>query len=236
MEVDTLMMYPMMDPTFFLLIPALLLAMFAQMKVKSSFAKYSEIHAMKGVSADTVSRILLDNFGLQRVKIERVPGSLTDHYDPRAKVLRLSESVSGNSSIAAIGVAAHEVGHAIQDKEGYAPLRFRNALVPVANIGSAAAFPLFFMGLFMSMTPLLNVGIVLFAGVVIFHLITLPVEFDASARALKLLGSTGTLTKQELGGAKSVLTAASLTYIAATVMALAQLLRLVILANGRRSD
>ena len=229
------MIYPM-DPTFLLLIPALLLAVFAQMKVKSSFAKYSQIYAARGVSADTVSRILLDNFGLQKVKVERVPGSLTDHYDPRSKVLRLSDSVSGNSSIAAIGVAAHEVGHAIQDKEGYAPLRFRNALVPLANIGSTAAFPLFLIGLFMSMEPLLNIGIILFAGVVLFHVITLPVEFDASARALKLLGNTGTLTKQELGGAKRVLTAASLTYIAATVMALAQLLRLLILANGRRSN
>ncbi|MDL2263538.1 zinc metallopeptidase [Synergistaceae bacterium OttesenSCG-928-I11] len=229
------MLYPM-DPTFLLLIPALLLAAFAQMKVKSSFAKYSQIYATRGVSADAVSRILLDNFGLQKVKVERVPGSLTDHYDPRSKVLRLSDSVSGNSSIAAIGVAAHEVGHAIQDKEGYAPLRFRNALVPLANIGSTAAFPLFLIGLFMSMEPLLNIGIILFAGVVAFHVITLPVEFDASARALKLLGNTGTLTKQEIGGAKSVLTAASLTYIAATVMALAQLLRLLILANGRRSN
>ena len=230
------MMYPMMDPTFLLLIPALLLAAFAQMKVRSSFAKYSEIYAAKGISADSVSRILLDRFGLQNVRIERVSGNLTDHYDPRSKVLRLSDSVGGNASIAAIGVAAHEVGHAIQDKEGYAPLRFRNALVPVANIGSTAAFPLFLIGLLMSAEPLLNIGIILFSGVVLFHVITLPVEFDASSRALKLLGNTGTLTQQELGGAKSVLTAAALTYIAATVMALAQLLRLLILANGRRNN
>lgn len=228
------MFYPMMmDPTMLLLIPALLLAAFAQIKVKSSFAKYSEVYASRGVTADSVSRMLLDSFGLQRVKVERVSGSLTDHYDPRSKVLRLSDSVSGNSSIAAIGVAAHEVGHAIQDKDGYFPLRFRNAFVPVANIGSMAAFPLFFLGLFMSMEPLLNVGILLFAGVVLFHLITLPVEFNASSRALKLLGNTGTLTTQELKGAKSVLSAAALTYIAATVVALTHLLRLVLLANRR---
>jgi Zn-dependent membrane protease YugP len=225
-----------MDPTFLLLIPALLLSLFAQTKVKGSFAKYSEIHAAKGVSADSVARTLLDRFGLQRVSIERVRGNMTDHYDPRSKVLRLSDSVSGSSSIAAIGVAAHEVGHAIQDKEGYAPLRFRNAFVPVASIGSTAAFPLFLIGLFMSMEPLLNIGILLFSGVVLFHVITLPVEFDASSRALKLLGSTGALTQQELGGAKSVLSAAALTYIAATAMAVAQLIRLLILANGRRNN
>jgi Zn-dependent membrane protease YugP len=225
----------MMDSTFLLLIPALLLAAFAQMKVRSSFAKYSEIRTEKGVSADSVSRILLDRFGLQRVSVERVRGNMTDHYDPRSKVLRLSDSVSGSSSIAAIGVAAHEVGHAIQDKEGYFPLRFRNKCVPLASIGSAAAFPLFLVGLIMSAEPLLNIGILLFSGVVLFHVITLPVEFDASSRALKLLASTGALTQQELGGAKSVLSAAALTYIAATAMAIAQLLRLLIIA-GRRNN
>lgn len=230
-----MMYYPMMDPTFLLLIPALLLAAFAQMRVKSTFAKYSEVHASRGTDASSVSRALLDRFGLQNVKIERVPGNLTDHYDPRSKVLRLSDSVGGSSSIAAIGVAAHEVGHAVQDKEGYAPLRFRNALVPVANIGSMAAFPLFLIGLLMSREPLLNAGILLFTGVVLFHLVTLPVEFNASSRALALLYSSGTLTKQEIGGAKSVLNAAALTYVAATVVALAHLLRLLILARGRRN-
>ena len=228
------MMYPFMDSTILLMIPALLLAFYAQMKVKSTFAKYSEVYATKGVDSSAVSRALLDRNGLQSVRIEQVAGNLTDHYDPRTKVLRLSDSVSGNKSIAAIGVAAHEVGHAIQDKEGYAPLRFRNALVPVANIGSMAAWPLFFFGLIMSMEPLLNIGILLFVGVVLFYLITLPVEFDASARALKLLSSTGTLTAQEVGGAKSVLSAAALTYIAATLTAIAQLLRLLVIANRRR--
>lgn len=228
------MMFPYLDSTMILLIPAMLLAVFAQMKIKGAFAKYSQIYARGGVDADKVSRMLLDNFGLQRVKIEHVRGQLTDHYDPRSKTLRLSDSVAGNASIAAIGVAAHEVGHAVQDKEGYAPLRLRNSLVPVANIGSMAAFPLFFIGLIMSSGPLLNFGILLFAGVVAFHLITLPVELDASRRALKLLSNTGTLNAGELSGAKAVLSAAALTYVAATVMAVMQLLRLLILAQGRR--
>jgi Zn-dependent membrane protease YugP len=227
-------MFPIMDPTFMLLIPGLILAVFAQMKVKSAFARYSGVYASKGVNSNSVSRMLLDNFGLQRVRIEKVPGELTDHYDPRTKVLRLSDSVGGSSSIAAIGVAAHEVGHAMQDKEGYAPLKIRNSFVPVANIGSMAAFPLFFIGLLMSMSPLVNIGILLFLGVVAFHLITLPVEFDASSRALRLLKSTGTLSQTEIVGAKSVLDAAALTYVAATVMALLNLARLLLIANSRR--
>lgn len=203
-------MMPMFDPlSMMLLLPAVLLAIYAQSRVQSSFARYSEIYASRGVSAEVVSRRLLDNFGLQNVRIERVRGNLTDHYDPRSKVLRLSDSVSGNSSIAAIGVAAHEVGHAVQDKEGYAPLRFRNSLVPVVNIGSTAAIPLFFLGILMSVPSLVNVGILLFSGVVIFHLVTLPVEFDASSRALKLLAGTGTLNQQEIAGAKKVLDAAA---------------------------
>lgn len=228
-------MMPMFDPlSMMLLLPAVLLAIYAQSRVQSSFARYSEIYASRGVSAEIVSRRLLDNFGLQNVRIERVRGNLTDHYDPRSKVLRLSDSVSGNSSIAAIGVAAHEVGHAVQDKEGYAPLRFRNSLVPVVNIGSTAAIPLFFLGILMSVPSLVNVGILLFSGVVIFHLVTLPVEFDASSRALKLLAGTGTLNQQEIAGAKKVLDAAALTYVAATLMAVMQLLSLIIRSRGRR--
>jgi Zn-dependent membrane protease YugP len=186
------------------------------------------------VSADDVSRMLLDDYGLQRVEVERVPGDLTDHYDPRAKVLRLSDSVGGSKSIAAIGVAAHEVGHAMQDKDGYAPLKFRNSFVPVANIGSTSAFPLFMIGLFLSIEPLVNLAILLFSGVVLFHLITLPVEFDASSRALRFLSSTGTLTPGEIVGAKSVLSAAAFTYVAATVVALAHLLRFIMIAHNRR--
>ncbi|MDR1944212.1 MAG: zinc metallopeptidase [Synergistaceae bacterium] len=228
-------MYPMMmDSTYLLLIPALLLTVFAQMKVKSAFAMYSEVRSLKGVTAGTVSRRLLDSFGLERVKIERVPGSLTDHYDPASKVLRLSDSVGDSSSIAAIGVAAHEVGHAMQDKSGYAPLKIRNSMVPVANIGSMAAFPLFIMGLILGVLPLINLSILLFSGVVLFHLVTLPVEFDASSRALRLLSASGTLTKDEITGAKKVLDAAALTYVAAMVMALLNLARLLLIARRRR--
>jgi Zn-dependent membrane protease YugP len=218
-----------------LVIPAILLALYAQMRLKSTFARYSAIHASRGVSADYVSRMLLDSYGLGNVRIERVPGSLTDHYDPRSKTLRLSDSVGGSSSIAAIGVAAHEVGHAIQDKEGYAPLRFRNAFVPVASIGSNSAFMFFFIGLMMRASVLMNIGILLFLCAVVFQFVTLPVEFDASNRALRVLASTGTLSQSEIAGAKSVLSAAALTYVAATLMAVMQLLYLIMRSRGRRN-
>ncbi len=228
------MMFPYLDSTIVLLIPAVLFSLWAQFKVKGAFSRYSEVRAASGVTADQVSRKLLDKFGLQNVKVERIEGQLTDHYDPRSKVLRLSDAVSGNSSIAAIGVAAHEVGHAIQDKEGYAFLKLRNTIVPVVSIGSTISMPLFFIGLIMGYTPLLNIGILLFCGVLVFHLVTLPVEFDASARALKLLSETGLLAGNEIGGAKAVLDAAALTYVAALVMTVLQLVRLLALRGSRR--
>lgn len=224
------------DPTMLLLIPALLLAGFAQLRVKSAFAKYSGVYSTRGTTSNEVSRRLLDMHGLRDIRIEHIPGELSDHYDPSAKVLRLSDSVRGSASIAAIGVAAHEVGHAIQDSEGYRPLVMRNTFVPIVNIGSAASWPLFFIGLLMSFEPLLYIGIALFSLVVVFHLITLPVEFDASSRALKLLGDTGTLNASELAGAKSVLSAAALTYVAATIMSILQLIRLLMIMRGRRDD
>jgi Zn-dependent membrane protease YugP len=213
----------------------MLLAIFAQVRVKTVFARYSSVYASRGVKAEQVCRMLLDQFMLRNVRIERIPGNLTDHYDPGTKTLRLSDSVGGSSSIAAIGVAAHEVGHAVQDKEGYAPLHFRNKLVPVASIGSNSAFLLFFLGLVLRMDALVTLGIILFSAAVVFHLVTLPVEFDASSRALKLLSNTGTLTSGEISGAKSVLNAAAMTYVAATVMAVLQLLYLLVRANGRRN-
>ncbi len=228
------MMFPYLDSTIVLLIPAVLFSLWAQFKVTGAFSRYSEVRAASGVTADQVSRKLLDKFGLQNVKVERIEGQLTDHYVPRSKVLRLSDAVSGNSSIAAIGVAAHEVGHAIQDKEGYAFLKFRNTIVPVVSIGSTISMPLFFIGLIMGYTPLLNIGILLFCGVLVFHLVTLPVEFDASARALKLLSETGLLAGNEIGGAKAVLDAAALTYVAALVMTVLQLVRLLALRGSRR--
>jgi Zn-dependent membrane protease YugP len=218
-----------------MVLPALLLALYAQMKVKATFAGYSSVYASKGCSADSVSRMLLDRFGLSNVRIERVAGNLTDHYDPRSKTLRLSDSVGGSSSIAAIGVAAHEVGHAVQDKQGYAPLRIRNSLVPAAGFGSNFGIALFMIGLLMRADFLVTLGIIFFSCAVLFQLVTLPVEFDASRRALALLSETGTLTPQELSGAKSVLSAAALTYVAATVMAVMQLLYLLSRSRGRRN-
>jgi len=209
--------------------------MWAQFRVKSTFAKYSEVEARKNITADQVSRVLLDEFGLQNIRVERVPGQLTDHYDPAGKVLRLSDAVAGNHSIAAIGVAAHEVGHAIQDKEDYKFMRVRNAIVPVVNIGSAMSMPLFLIGLLMGWMNLLNIGILLFCGVLVFHLVTLPVEFDASSRALKVLSQTGLLASDEIGGARAVLNAAALTYVAALVMTVLQLVRLLALRNMRRN-
>jgi len=225
------------DPTFLLLIPALVLGIWAQSRVQGAFATYSQVYSRKGVRACDVARALMDRFGLKSIQIEKTPGNLTDHYDPRSKVLRLSEGVYSSPSLAAIGIAAHEVGHAIQDAEDYRPIRVRNAIVPVAGLTSWMAFPLFFIGLLMRSPVLMDLGIVFFLGVIVFHLVTLPVEFDASARALRLLADTGTLDSDEIGGARAVLKAAALTYVAAAVMAAAQLLRLLLLrgmVGGRR--
>ena len=228
------MYYPFFDSTIILLIPALIFSMWAQHKVKSAYATYGEVRAKCGETAAQVSKALLDRAGLSNIPVEHVAGDLTDHYDPRAKVLRLSDSVDNNRSIAAIGVAAHEVGHAIQDKEGYAFLRFRNAIAPVAQLCSTVSLPLFFIGLIFGWLNLLNIGILLFCGVLVFYLVTLPLEFDASARALKMLRETNILSSNELGGAKAVLDAAALTYVAALVMTIMQLVRLIALRNIRR--
>ncbi|MGI6784322.1 MAG: zinc metallopeptidase [Aminivibrio sp.] len=217
------------DPTMILLIPALVLALWAQTRVKAVFARYSTVGSRRGVTAASAARALLDRFGLSDVPVGRVSGNLTDHYDPRKKSLSLSDSVYSSSSIAAIGVAAHEVGHAIQDSVNYSPLKIRNAIVPVVGIGSSMAFPLFFIGLLFRGQALMDLGILLFLGVIVFHLVTLPVEFDASNRALKALGDTGLLSMDEIGGAGAVLKAASWTYVAATVMAFAQMIRLLFL-------
>ncbi len=230
------MYYPFFDPTVIVLIPAILLSLWAQMKVKGAFARYSGVRAASGFSASDVSRRLLDRNGLSGVRIERVPGELSDHYDPGSKVLRLSESVNASCSIAAIGVAAHEVGHAVQDKENYGFLKFRNAIVPAVQLCSAASMPLFLIGLIMGSLNLLNIGILLFCGVLVFHLVTLPLEFDASARALRMLRETNILSQQEIGGAKAVLDAAALTYVAALVMTVLQLVRLLALRGMSRRD
>jgi len=233
-EMEVVVMFPFFfDPTFIVLIPALILAVWAQTRVKSAFNRYSKVRARRGVTARDAVRTILDSNGLNSVPVERVPGALTDHYDPRKKVLRLSESVYGSPSIAAIGVAAHEAGHAIQDARGYAPLKLRNAFVPVASLGSSLALPLFFIGFLFANPTMMDLGIIFFAAVLLFHLVTLPVELDASKRALSILSDSGLLASDEIGGAKAVLNAAALTYVAATLMSALQLVRLFLLRGMR---
>ncbi len=225
------------DYTIFLLIPPLILALYAQQKVKSTYRHYSTKLASSRISASRVAQEILNSSGASDVRIEQAAGQLTDHYDPRKKVLRLSQGVYGSPSLAALGIAAHEAGHAIQHHSGYAPLHLRNAIYPVANLGSSLAFPLFFIGfLFSRQGPslLMDIGILLFAGAVVFSLLTLPVEFNASRRAMGLLRDGGYLREEELQGARKVLSAAALTYVAATAMAAVQLLRLFLLRGSRR--
>ena len=229
------MLYYRYDPTYLLLIPGLLLALYAQLKISSTYSRWKQVPSRAGLTGAQMARRILDGNGCGDVRIERVAGSLTDHYDPQGGVLRLSDEVYASRSIAALGVAAHEAGHAIQDAQGYAPMRIRAALVPVANIGSNAAIPLFMLGLIFSWQPLLKIGILCFALAVLFYLVTLPVEFNASGRAVALLGD-GYLTYEELRGVKKVLSAAALTYVAAALQALLQLLRLVVLAGARRRE
>ena len=229
------MLYYRYDPTYLLLIPGLLLALYAQLKISSTYSRWKQVPSRAGLTGAQMARRILDGNGCGDVRIERVAGSLTDHYDPQGGVLRLSDEVYASRSIAALGVAAHEAGHAIQDAQGYAPMRIRAALVPVANIGSSAAIPLFMLGLIFSWQPLLKIGILCFALAVLFYLVTLPVELNASGRAVAILEG-GFLPEDEVRGVRKVLYAAALTYVAAALQAVLQLLRLVILAGGRRRD
>jgi len=221
------------DTTFFLLIPALLLAFYAQWKVKSTFAKYAKVACSRGYTGAQVARYILDDYRLQDIAVEATRGELTDHYDPKARKLRLSDPVYNSNSVSAIGVAAHEAGHAIQDAKGYAPIKLRNGMVPVASFGSTLAFPLFIFGLFASLPILMDVGIILFSVAVVFSVLTLPVEFNASRRAIRVLADGHFLTDQELPMAKAVLNAAALTYVASTAMAVLNLVRLIMLRNSR---
>ena len=217
-----------------LVVPTLLLSLYAQFKVKSAFSKYSQVQTMRKISGKEAAALLLRSNSISNVSIQRVGGSLSDHYDPSHKVLRLSEPVYDKTSIAAVGVAAHEIGHAIQDKEKYAPLVLRSTLVPVANIGSSAGPYLALAGIIFRMNLLLNIGIILFACAVLFYLVTLPVEIDASRRALKVLEHNAVLSQEELKGAKKVLSAAALTYVASALTAMANLLRLILISRDRR--
>ncbi|MCD6595021.1 zinc metallopeptidase [bacterium] len=220
------------DPTFILLIPAIAFALWAQSQIKKSYAGWSDIDTDRKITGADAAKIILSANGLD-VKIEKISGKLTDNYDPRSKILHLSEGVYDSQSVAAVGIAAHECGHAIQHANKYAPLKIRNSIVPVVSISSNLAFPIFFIGIIFSIPIILKIGIWLFAGVVVFQLITLPVEFDASHRALKTLDRMAILSPEELTGAKEVLTAAALTYVAAALMAIVNLLRMLLLSRRR---
>lgn len=219
------------NSTIVLLIPAIIFGFWAQWKVSSCFKKYSKIPSMRGLTGAQAARMVLDQAGLSGVRIEGVPGKLSDHYDPRAKVLRLSPQVMNANSLAAVGVATHEAGHAMQDAEGYSPLRFRHALVPMANLGSTLLFPLILGSFLFRSGILLQLGILLYGAAVLFHIVTLPVEFNASSRALAVLGNSGILMDQEVSGAKKVLSAAAMTYVAATLVAILNLVRLLLLSR-----
>lgn len=216
-----------------LLLPAMIFAFYAQSKVKRSFKRYLQIRNMRGYTGAEAARIILDRNGLKDVNIEQIGGYLSDHYDPRKKVLRLSSNVYKETSIASISVAAHEAGHAMQHSTGYSALNFRNQLAPVASIASQVAVPLAFIGLLFKTSGLITLGIYIYLAAIAFHVITLPVEFNASSRAIQQLTSNGLICNEEIKSAKSVLNAAALTYIAAVAVSIAQLLRLLILRNSR---
>ncbi|HHX94385.1 MAG TPA: zinc metallopeptidase [Clostridia bacterium] len=225
------MFFPYFDPTYFILIPGLIFALYAQSKVKGTFARYSRVASSSGMTGADVAERLLRSRGITDVRIERIGNTLGDHYDPRQKVLRLSPEVYGSTSLAALGVAAHETGHAIQHRVGYFPLQLRSSLVPVANFGSTIAFPLLIIGILLASESLITFGIYAFGAVVLFQLVTLPVEFDASNRAIALLEGNGFLSRQEAVHTKKVLNAAALTYIAGALTAILSLVRLLLLAR-----
>ena len=227
--------YSLFDPTMILVYIGALLSLWASSKVNSTFQRYSRVRSMTGMTGAEAAKRLLQSQGIYDVTVRPVRGQLTDHYDPRTKTVNLSQSVYGATSVAAIGVAAHECGHAMQDNEGYAPLRFRSALVPVANFGSGLSWPLILLGLVFGGlgSPLVEIGILMFSLAVLFQLVTLPVEYNASARAVRLLDAQGILAGEEVNGTRKVLNAAALTYVAAAVTSILQLLRLIILFGGR---
>ena len=233
------MFYPMyFDSTYMLVLIGVIICMVASAKMNATFNRYSRVRSRSGLTGREAAERILYSAGIRDVRVEHVPGNLTDHYDPRRKVLRLSDATYNSNSVAAIGVAAHECGHAIQHETGYVPLAVRGSLVPIANFGSSIAWPLILIGLFMNSgmsALLLNLGILAFSIAVLFQIVTLPVEFNASGRAVKILGSTGILYEDEVKDTKKVLKAAALTYVAGAASAILQLLRIVLLAN-RRND
>ena len=223
------------DPTYILVLIGAVLSLWASATVKSTYNKYSRVYSYSGLTGAQAAAQILRQAGIYDVRIEHVSGNLTDHYDPKARVLRLSDSVYGSNSVAAIGVAAHECGHAIQDQEDYVPLRFRSAFVPVANLGTQVAFPILLLGVFLGSSHfLIQVGLLCFFFGVLFQLITLPVEFNASGRAVRILRETGMMADDELSKTKKVLSAAAMTYVAAAAASILSMLRLIILFGGNR--
>lgn len=236
------MFYPIgfgLDPTYILVIIGVVICMVASASMNSTFNKYSRVRNHSGMTGREAAEQILHRAGIYDVRVEHVAGNLTDHYDPRSKVLRLSDATYSQASVAALGVAAHECGHAIQHQVGYAPLKIRGALVPVANFGSTIAWPLILIGLFFtsqSSILFLNLGILAFSLSVLFQIVTLPVEFNASGRAIRILGESGMLYPQEVQDTKRVLKAAALTYVAGAMSAILSLLRILLLTSGRRRD
>ena len=223
------------DRTMILLLPAIIIAFWAQSKVSSAYRKYRTVRTMNGYTGENVARMMLDAAGLYDVPVVEVRGELTDHYDPRSRVVRLSSDIYHGSSIASAGIAAHEVGHAIQHKEAYKPLVLRTSIASAVNFSSQASIILFMIGLLLSIPALTSIGIIFFTVAVIYQVITLPVEFNASKRALNILESRNILYGNEVSGAKSVLSAAAMTYVAAALMSISQLIRLIAISN-RNND
>ncbi len=232
-------MYYYFDPTYILVVIGALICIIASSRVNRVYARYARVRSHSGLTGREAAERILHANGIYDVTVHHIPGNLTDHYDPRNKTLGLSDATYNSASVAAIGVAAHECGHAVQHAEGYAPLRIRGALVPVANFGSMAAWPLILIGLFMNgntASLLINLGILLFSAAVLFQIVTLPVEFNASGRAIRVLERTGMLYPEEIKETKAVLGAAALTYVASAASMILQLLRLILISGGRRDD
>lgn len=219
------------DSTMLILIPAIIISFIAQMQISSTYSKYRRVGTRNGYTGQQVARMMLDEAGLYDIQIQIVNQELGDHYSPSERILRLSPDVYNGSSVAAAGIAAHEVGHAIQHKESYKPIVIRNAIVPIVNIGSSFSWIVFFLGLVLGISKLTTIGIILFSAVVVFQLITLPVEFNASSRALSILKSRNILYEDEAKGAKKVLKAAAMTYVAAVLHSISQLIRLLVISN-----
>lgn len=224
------------DPTYLIVIPAVLFALYAQLRVQSTYKRYSQVPVASGKSGAEVAAEILRRNGLSAVQVERIDGMLSDHYDPRTRVLRLSSDVYDGASVASVGVAAHESGHALQHAQEYGPLALRSAMVPVTQYGSWLAWPIFIMGFFFHSGTFMQLGILIFSAAVAFTLVTLPVEFDASRRALRVLAGEGLVTADELGGVRAVLGAAALTYVAAAATAILELVRMLLLSNLRREE